>query len=106
MAEAERNILVIIRGIPSVHLKGHVSRHFIIGGMRYEYTTGTQECSEEEFIAACESKGWKCMIENNIIYIQGKHHKVFIEPEGMVFIDGYPYSIEDQIYEQNKKLRY
>lgn len=97
--EAERNIFGIIDGMPVVHLEGHVSQHFVVGSMRFGYMH-SKECTNEEFIKACEARGWQCMMMNNACCIHGKHHQVVIAPKGRVFIDGEPYSIQDQINKQ------
>lgn len=104
--EAERNIFGVIKDIndrecPCVHIKGHVSQHFIIGSMKFMYTN-SREVSESEFIEACEKRGWECMIKNGSACIHGKNHQVVIAPNGNIYIDGVLRSITDQNREERE----
>lgn len=103
--EADKNILCIINGFPFVHLKGHSSMHFDPYKMRFIYLN-LKEVPESEFIAACEAKRMFCNITDNEIKIKKEKTQIVISPEGKVFINDIPFSIDDQIkQDKNKKAR-
>lgn len=103
--EADKNIFCVINGLPLVHLKGHLSMHFDPYKMRFVYLS-LKEVPVSEFIAACEAKGMLCDITNNEITIKKEGTQIVISPEGKVYINDIPFSIDEQIkQDKDKKAR-
>ena len=98
--KAERNMFAVVNGMPCVHIKGHVSKHFNVARITYMYIN-TKECSEAEFKACCEKHGWMCKIDKGDIFIQGTNYgytnRIWITADGDVFVDDKHFTNEPTI---------
>jgi len=94
---AERNIFIVIKGCPCVHLCGHVSQHFNIVKKQYQYwvTDEKDECIKE-FAESCKKHGYQCEISNGSLSVRNETERIEISANGNVSINGKPFPIEMQ----------